>query len=189
MSSAFTSLLFDVLFAICLEVDALSNRGIHKSAIVSTGQVIGRRVVANANIVPDSLLALSEVNKRLRDASEPLVFGTIKFGSKWEARGELRWAVAKSRMRGMIRKRSLRETVKCVMPCVLQCILTTLQVASLGLLTRSALGQYQSIPPPVLGPICQVNETLEPRRIHRTRFLVPRVESLSRLLASLIAPR
>jgi len=111
MSSAFTSLPFDVLFAICQEVDALSNRGVYRSAIV---QVVGRRVVANADIVPDSLLALSGVNKRLRDATEPLIFGTIKFGSKWEARGELRWGVAKSRMRGMIQKRSLRQTVKWV---------------------------------------------------------------------------
>jgi hypothetical protein len=111
MSSAFTSLPFDVLFAICLEVDALSNRGTHSSAIVSRG-LVGRRVVADVDIVPDSLLALSGVNKRLRDATEPLIFRTIKFGSKWEARGELRWAVAKSRMRRMIQKRSLRQIVK-----------------------------------------------------------------------------
>lgn len=142
MFSAFTSLPFDVVFAICQEVDALSNRGIYKSATVSTGQVVGRRVVANADIVPDSLLALSGVNKHLRDATEPLIFGTIKFGSKWEARGELRWAVAKSRMRGMIQKHSLKQTVKWValVPYVCGIYSLLLQIASLGLLARGTLG-------------------------------------------------
>jgi hypothetical protein len=114
MPSVFTTLPFDVLLAICQEVDVMSNRGIHKSTIISTGQRVGRRVVASADIIPDSLLALSAVNRRIRDATEPLIFGAIKFGSKWEARGELRWAIAKSRMRGMIQKRSLRRIVKWV---------------------------------------------------------------------------
>jgi len=111
MPSDFASLPFDVLLAICHEVDALSHRGAYKSSTVS-GEIIGRRVVANLGSVPDLLLSWSAVNKRTRDACEPLIFGHLVFGRKWEAQGDLRWAAAKVRMKGMIQKHSLRRIVK-----------------------------------------------------------------------------
>lgn len=112
---SFSSLPFDVLLGICQAVDAISNRGIYKPTSLSSSELIvnGRRVVAKTwDGVPDSLLTLSCVNKRTRDACEPLLFETIVFGSKWEALGELRWASAKARMKVMIQKQSLKHLVK-----------------------------------------------------------------------------
>jgi len=142
MPAGFGSLPFDVLLTICQQVDALSNRGAYKSTTSSTGKLVGRHVVANADTVPDSLLALSAVNRCTRDVSEPLIFGTVTFGSKWEGHGELRWAIAKVRMRGMIQKQSLRHTVKWVD------YLLTYTFSNVSIHSLFLLGPWYGIAPP-----------------------------------------
>ncbi|KAG8837491.1 hypothetical protein FRB91_008086 [Serendipita sp. 411] len=132
----FDTLPFDVLLAICHHVDLISrSRSQSSSSENAKVKMIGRRVVdtgalsnaaaavaaasASASVgaewwTTDALLVFSSVNKRIREAAEPILFESIVFGSKWESRGggAQKWELAQERMMEMMEKQSLQILVK-----------------------------------------------------------------------------
>jgi hypothetical protein len=109
------SLPFDLLLKICRQIDD-SERIDSPSYSSSNTRILGRRAFDVGTLNSQgSLLAFSSINKAIRAVAEPLIFSQIVFGAKWESLGEQRWAVAKSRMNGMMKKVAFQTIVKYVM--------------------------------------------------------------------------
>jgi hypothetical protein len=59
-----------------------------------------------------TIVSFGSVSRRLRDWSQPYLFGHIAFGQHWENIGDLRWKVAETRMEHMLETQKLRTFVK-----------------------------------------------------------------------------
>jgi hypothetical protein len=116
---SFDNLPHDIILAICDELELRHNTEKERITSSPNGRIVnGRRIIddsANSKALAlHPLIALSSINRKLRATVEHLLFREIIFGSKWEAYGEQRWLVAKTRMKQMLQKESLKKTVRYV---------------------------------------------------------------------------